>query len=368
MKRRTLVVAGVALACASTVVGLLAGFVPPQEDFVSLRRPARDYVVVAGPDDMPPPIERMGDGERVWAVRRDAVQIVRKPGDAAPAPADAVVNFDGRGVRLDLGAASLRFAGTVPPPSSLAPLVSMDGMSVPALVAGQPARYGEALDMRGRPLRWQGAQALLEGYSLPGPRVGELDFDDLMPLPVFSGGPLLAHASRYRAMVEDCARRYNLSPELVLAIIHSESTFDIDLVSHRSAMGLMQLLPTTAGDEIHRFLYGSKGDVTFDELSQPDINIRYGTAYIHILLTRYFGGVQDRRSRELCMLAAYNMGPNRLLRFFGKTREEAAEAINSLSSEELYRVLTTDLPVRETRFYVAKVQHYRQAYAAGRHQ
>ena len=199
MKRRTLVVAGAALACASTVVGLLAGFVPPQEDFVSLRRPARDYVVVAGPDDMPPPIERMGDGERVWAVRRDAVQIVRKPGDAAPAPADAVVNFDGRGVRLDLGAASLRFAGTVPPPSSLAPLVSMDGMSVPALVAGQPARYGEALDMRGRPLRWQGAQALLEGYSLPGPRVGELDFDDLMPLPVFSGGPLLAHASRYRA-------------------------------------------------------------------------------------------------------------------------------------------------------------------------
>lgn len=365
MKRRTLVMTGAALACASALVGLLAGFVPPQEDVVSLRRRAGNHVAVAGPDDMPRPIERMSDGVRVWAVRRDAVQVVRTPDRAAPAPADAVVSFDERGVSLELGAASLGFAGSVAPPPSLAPLVSMDGMSVPALVAGQPARYGEALDMRGRPLRWQGAQALLEGYSLPGPRVGELDFDDLIPLPLFSGGPLLAHAARYRALVEDCARRYNLNPALVFAIIHSESTFDIDLVSHRSAMGLMQLLPTTAGDEIHRFLYGSKGDVTFDELSQPDINIRYGTAYIHILLTRYFGGVRDSRSRELCMLAAYNMGPNRLLRFFGKTQEEAAAAINALSSDELYRVLTTDLPVRETRFYVAKVQHYRQAYAAG---
>ena len=364
MKRRTLVVAGAALACASAAVGLLAGFVPPQEDFVSLRRRAGQYVAVAGPEDMPRPIERMGDGVRVWAVRRDAVRTVRAPGKV-PATADAVVSFDDRGVRLELGAASLRFAGTVAPEPSLAPLVSMDGMTVPALVAGQPVRYGEALDMRGRPLRWQGAQALLEGYSLPGPRVGELDFDDLMPLPLFTGGPLLAHASRFRTLVEDCARRYNLSPDLVLAIIHSESTFTIDLVSHRSAMGLMQLLPTTAGDEIHRFLYGSKGDISFDELSQPDINIRYGTAYIHILLTRYFGGVRDRYSRELCMLAAYNMGPNRLLRFFGKSRQEAVDAINALSGDELYRVLTTDLPVRETRFYVAKVQHYRQAYAEG---
>lgn len=362
MKRRTLVAAGIALLCVSAAVPLLAGFLPPQEDFVSLRRPAGNYVAVPGPEDIPRPIERMGDGVRVWAIRRDARQIVRTPDSAAPAPGNAVVSFDDRGVRLELGAASLGFAASQPVHPSLAPLVSMDGMTVPALVAGQPVRYGEALDMRGRPLRWQGAQALLEGYTLPGPRVGELDFDSFVPLPLFTGGPLLAHADRYRDLVESCARRYNISPALVFAIIHSESTFTLDLVSHRSAMGLMQLLPTTAGDEVHRFLYGSKATISLDELSQPDINIRYGTAYIHILLTRYFGGVHDRRSRELCMLAAYNMGPNRLLRFFGKTPQEAAAAINALSSDELYRVLTTELPIRETRHYVAKVQHYRQAY------
>ena len=366
MKRRTLVVAGAALACASAAVGLLAGFVPPQENVLSLRRRAENLVAVAGPGDMPAPIERMGDGVRVWAVRRDAVQTVRTPGNAVSVPAGAVVSFDDRGVRLELGDASLRFAGNVANAAPLAPLVSMDGMTVPVLVAGQPVRYGEALDMRGRSLRWQGAEALLEGYALPGPRVGELDFEELMPLPLFSGGPLLAHASRFRTLVEDSARRYNLSPELGFAIIHSESTFTIGLVSPRSAMGLMQLLPTTAGDEIHRFLYGSKGEVSFEELSRPDINIRYGTTYIHILLTRYFGGVHDSHSREFCMMAAYNMGPNRLLRFFGKTPREAVDAINALSSEELYRVLTTDLPVRETRCYVAKVRHYRQAYASAR--
>ena len=115
--------------------------------------------------------------------------------------------------------------------------------------------------------------------------------------------------------------------------------------------------------------YGDDGEPQ-GTAGQPMLNVfqREGVENVVCVVTRYFGGVQDRRSRELCMLAAYNMGPNRLLRFFGKTREEAAEAINSLSSEELYRVLTTDLPVRETRFYVAKVQHYRQAYAAGRHQ
>lgn len=361
MKRRTIVVAGFALACASAAVGLLAGFTPPQEDFVSLRRPASQYVAVPGPEDIPRPIERMGDGERVWAVRRNATQVVRRPGEVV-APADAVVSFDGMGVRLDLGAASMRFAASAPL-APLAPLVSMDGMTVPALVAGQPVRYGEALDMRGRPLRWQGAEALLEGYSLPGPRVGELTFEAEPLPPLFAGRALEEHASRYRPLVENCARRYGLSPALVFAIIHSESTFSIDLVSHRSAMGLMQLLPTTAGDEIHRFLYGSKGNVTFDELRRPEINIRYGTAYIHILMTRYFGGVRDALSRELCMLAAYNMGPNRLLRYFGRTQEEAVAAVNALSSEELYRVLTTELPVRETRRYVAKVSHYREVYA-----
>ena len=76
---------------------------------------------------------------------------------------------------------------------------------------------------------------------------------------------LQARASRYKSLVENFSRRYNLSTELVYAIIHSESDFSPTLVSNKSAMGLMQVVPDTANDEVHRYLYGHMGDVGFEE-------------------------------------------------------------------------------------------------------
>ena len=151
---------------------------------------------------------------------------------------------------------------------------------------------------------------------------------------------------------------------LVYAIIHSESDFSPTLVSGKSAMGLMQLLPSTASGEVHRFLYGRRGDVGFDDLRVPEINIRYGTAYLHILLTRYFQNVSDPEAREYCTVAAYNMGPNRFLRLYGATPEEAVARINTMNADELYEDLTRRLPVRETRAYVAKVRRMKHHYAA----
>ena len=46
--------------------------------------------------------------------------------------------------------------------------------------------------------------------------------------------------------VSDSARRFELDPEMILAVIHVESRFDAHAVSSKGAMGLMQLLPTTA--------------------------------------------------------------------------------------------------------------------------
>ena len=58
-----------------------------------------------------------------------------------------------------------------------------------------------------------------------------------------------------------------------------------------------------AGGEVHRYLYGRTGDVSFEDLRVPETNIRYGTTYLHILLTRYFAGVHDPRAREYCAVA-----------------------------------------------------------------
>lgn len=316
---------------------------------------------------------------------------VRLSMDATP-PATRPAPHAGTRADAQAGAAA-RENGNI----GITPLMALDGATAPQLVALQPEAYGDTLDMEGRPLRWQGAATLMaaiqpfrpaaRGSDAGSPGVaagssggGMSQYAALRPAgPSAAGtgadggavsgtagaaGVTPARGQRYHALVESFARRYNLSIELVYAIIHSESDFSPTLVSSKSATGLMQLLPSTASDEVHRFLYGRRGQVGFDELTVPEVNIRYGTAYLHILMNRYFGAVADQEAREYCTIAAYNMGPNRFLRLYGGTNEEAVARINGMSVEELYEDLTARLPVRETRAYVAKVRRMKQRYAA----
>ncbi|MDR1776714.1 MAG: transglycosylase SLT domain-containing protein [Desulfovibrio sp.] len=342
------------------LVGMLAGFAP-QIEGPQIRRKTSDYVAVPGQKDIPAPILSMGDGTRVWAVRKPVLVILQGAGVDSMERTRHIISFEKDGVCLNAG---LRRITLDEKSHDYAPLLSLDGVSAPVLTASQPPSHGDILDASGRPLRWFAAEILL-GYqpfrpSAPGvvPYSGDcanesVEDDDF----------LQAKAVRYKSLVENFARRYRLSMDLVYAIIYSESDFSPTLVSNKSATGLMQLLPSTASDEIHRFLYGHPGDVGYDDLSVPETNIRYGTAYLHILLNRYFGDVRDETAREYCVVAAYNMGPNRFLRFFGKTNEEAIASINAMSADDLYEALTKRLPLRETRFYVTKVRRMKEVFA-----
>ena len=405
-QRNTILLISLGLAAALLVLGLLAGFVP-QSEGPELRRRASGMVARLRPEDMPVPIQAQGDGIRQWAVRgavephseqisggrsqtRQAVDTstsVRASGadkiqgissamgsatDRATGQAlgRRIVSFGPDGVILDTGEPSLAFSGDAQ--GDFAPLLAMDGVSIPLLVSNQPRDYGDTLDAAGRPLRWVTPTAMMAGYS---PRVvrraaievlrhgtvfdnfvGDIDDNDMEKLQ--------ARARRYQSLVENFSRRYNLSTELVYAIIHSESDFSPTLVSNKSAMGLMQVVPDTANDEVHKYLYGRMGDVGFDDLRVPETNIRYGTTYLHILFTRYFSGVHNPLAREYCAIAAYNMGPNRFLRLYGKTMEEAVDTINTMTVDAFYRDLATRLPARETRFYVARVQRMKAQYAS----
>lgn len=247
----------------------------------------------------------------------------------------------------------------------LVPLLAQDGASPPGIYAALPAEDADMLDTEGRPVRWRLPQNILEAYSIfrPAPKAArkkEMQEPDM----AFARLPTSVKAVKYRELVSNFASHYNLSPDLVMAIIHSESDFSPALVSNKSAMGLMQLLPSTASDEVHRFLYGRRGSVSFEQLRVPEINIRYGTAYLHILFNRYFSNVRDPEVREYCAIASYNMGPNRFIRLYGPTREEAMANINSMSSEAFYKDLFSRLPARETRFFVQKVRHRKQQYTS----
>jgi soluble lytic murein transglycosylase len=108
----------------------------------------------------------------------------------------------------------------------------------------------------------------------------------------------------FRAIVTGHARNYRLDPALLAAVIYTESKFHADAKSQSGAIGLMQLLPSTA-DGIALHTGGSK--FQHDDLYSPEINVRYGAWYLRHLLDKY--------GDERTALAAYNAGQNNVDRW-----------------------------------------------------
>ncbi|MGZ5347464.1 MAG: lytic transglycosylase domain-containing protein, partial [Solirubrobacterales bacterium] len=108
-----------------------------------------------------------------------------------------------------------------------------------------------------------------------------------------------------------------------------------DQESHAGARGLMQVTPETA-----EFIERDSGGSTFeaDDLSDPDINIRYGTYYLRYLIQRFDGNL-------VAALAAYNAGETNVqawggsaLRIDGIEFEETREYVETvLSKRDEYR-------------------------------
>ena len=138
----------------------------------------------------------------------------------------------------------------------------------------------------------------------------------------------------YKAIVVAHARHYELDPALLSAVIYSESKFRADAESHSGAIGLMQLEPATAkGIAVHTG--GSKFVVS--DLYDPELNVRYGSWYLHHLLAKY--------GDEKLALAAYNAGQRNV---------------------DEWRAKGEGIQFSETRAYVSRVERlkgiYRKAY------
>ena len=143
---------------------------------------------------------------------------------------------------------------------------------------------------------------------------------------------------RHEDIIRQQAREKDVDASLIAAVIYAESRFR-EQTSHAGARGLMQITPATA-NEIERLSGGTT--FTLADLADPDINIRYGTFYLRELLRRYDGN-------EVAALAAYNAGPT-------KVEEWGGSALT-----------LDDIPLEETRGYVAEVlekrRDYRREYA-----
>ncbi len=103
---------------------------------------------------------------------------------------------------------------------------------------------------------------------------------------------------QYDDAIRESSRHNDLDPALVAAVIYAESRFDAGARSDLGAVGLMQVLPETAEQ-----IAGETGGVDFetDDLTDPEVNVRYGTYYLRTVLDQFDGDV-------VAAVAAYNAG------------------------------------------------------------
>lgn len=130
------------------------------------------------------------------------------------------------------------------------------------------------------------------------------------------------------------------SPEwaLIHAVIRQESVFDPKAKSHAGALGLMQLLPSTAKEVARKSnLKYRKSWLT----SKPKYNIQLGSAYLTRLLEAYDGDYA-------MSVAAYNAGPGRVRNWISTFGDPRLGEVDLIDWIEL-------IPIYETRNYVQRV-------------
>lgn len=131
----------------------------------------------------------------------------------------------------------------------------------------------------------------------------------------------------YGSLIYREATKNGLSPELIAAIVESESDFRPRLISNKEARGLMQIVPETAR------LMGCEDP--FD----PRANIAAGTRYLHYLVNRF--------GNERVALAALNVGEDTVERLGGAMPED----LETAAFVRRVEVRTRLYSARSTRFY-----------------
>jgi soluble lytic murein transglycosylase len=150
----------------------------------------------------------------------------------------------------------------------------------------------------------------------------------------------------YWDLIQKHAPPLGLDPYLIAALMAQESTFDADIRSHANAIGLMQIVPSTGRRYARRLKIPR---FSASRLTDPEVNVRIGTAHFADLVER-FGGVHHA-------LASYNAGPSPVSRWIaekpGVARDEFID----------------DIPYPETQNYVKRIlgtaEDYRRLYTQG---
>ncbi|RUM56062.1 MAG: transglycosylase [Nautilia sp.] len=191
-----------------------------------------------------------------------------------------------------------------------------------------------------------------------------------IPLP---SNRLLVKAKQFKNDVEKRAKEFKLKEPFIFAIIHTESSFNPMARSYVPAFGLMQIVPTTAGADAYKSIYGRKKILTPGYLYNAHNNILIGSAYLKKIYYGYMRKIKNPISRLYCTIAAYNTGAGNVACAFNSTSKDyrgrtickrsrgdyniikASYKINKMTPSQVYNHLLTNLKYDEPKKYLKKV-------------
>jgi soluble lytic murein transglycosylase-like protein len=160
----------------------------------------------------------------------------------------------------------------------------------------------------------------------------------IMPLNLLK----LIYPEPFKKCTGRISRKYRIEKNLLLSLIRAESFYRHDAVSRSGAVGLMQLLPSTARE------FARKLKLKDYTLRDPCTSLEIGSRYIN-WLKNYVGNSRTK------VLAAYNAGPGRVRSWKSWMKK---------NTDPDYRI--EFIPYDETRSYVLKInkymEHYRMTY------
>ncbi len=150
-----------------------------------------------------------------------------------------------------------------------------------------------------------------------------------------------AFPEKYSTIVNRYSVENKLDPNLVYAVMRSESSFNPNAVSSVGAMGLMQLTPPTFEWAMDKT--PEKENYSDKDLFNPEVNIHYGTIVLSDFISEF--------GNEETALAAYHAGRS-------NAKKWLADPNDSKDGKTLFYI-----PFADTRAYVKKVEDSKKIYA-----
>ncbi|MDR0617690.1 MAG: lytic transglycosylase domain-containing protein [Endomicrobium sp.] len=134
----------------------------------------------------------------------------------------------------------------------------------------------------------------------------------------------------YDYYIQEYSNSFNVDPILIKAIMKKESNLNVNAISSKGAVGLMQLMPKTAR-EISKQL--KVPNFSISSLKEPKTNIMFGVYYVSKLLNYY-------NNNLILALSAYNAGIGNVDKWYNKQKTD-------------FKI--KDIPFNETKNYVKSI-------------